>query len=334
VATSENEHWLIRICDFPRLQIIFLLSASLIVFIFFPFDKRWITLVVGGVIVCCIIFQTYTIWPYTGLHPVQVKRAEKDDPANQFSVLYSNVYMYNRRSSDALKEMQRKNPDMILAVEVDEWWAKELSVLKEKYKYVAELPLENTYGMILYSRLKIEESDFKYLVNPDIPSLQPIITLPSGAKVKCYFIHPKPPAPQEAETSVQRDKELMIVARESRKLDMPVIVAGDLNDVGWSFTSRLFQKNSGLLDPRVGRGFYPTFNAKYPFFRWPLDHVFVSREFRIVELQRMNFMGSDHFPIYFRVSYEPEIKTEQELPVPDTEEIKKGDEKLTQSNDA
>ena len=73
---------------------------------------------------------------------------------------------------------------------------------------------------------------------------------------------------------------------------------GDLNDVSWSRTIRLFQRISGLLDPRVGRHFINTFHANYPFFRWSLDLVFHSTDFALVTMQRLDHIGSDHFPLY------------------------------------
>ena len=50
-----------------------------------------------------------------------------------------------------------------------------------------------------------------------------------------------------------------------------------------------------------GRGLYPTFNAKYPLLRWPLDHLFVSPHFELMQIDRLPDIGSDHFPIYFRL---------------------------------
>jgi endonuclease/exonuclease/phosphatase (EEP) superfamily protein YafD len=91
----------------------------------------------------------------------------------------------------------------------------------------------------------------------------------------------------------------------------PAIVAGDLNDVAWSATTQLFLRLSGLLDPRMGRGFYNTYNARNPLVRWPLDHLFHSNHFRLVNLQRCADIGSDHFPVLVELSYEPEAPAEQ-----------------------
>ena len=62
---------------------------------------------------------------------------------------------------------------------------------------------------------------------------------------------------------------------------------------------------SRLLDPRVGRGFYSTFNANWPFIRFPLDHAFVSRHFRLTDFEVLPHMGSDHFPVFARLTLSP-----------------------------
>ena len=93
--------------------------------------------------------------------------------------------------------------------------------------------------------------------------------------------------------------------------DQPAVVAGDLNDVAWSPTSELFLRVSGLLDPRIGRGFYNTFDANIPPLRFPLDHVFHSNCFKLVQLKRLAYVGSDHFPILIELCYEPQAPDEQ-----------------------
>ena len=79
------------------------------------------------------------------------------------------------------------------------------------------------------------------------------------------------------------------------------IVCGDLNDVVWSNISRLFKKMTGLLDPRIGRGLYPSYNANYWFMRFPIDQLFYSTDMFMEEMCRLPYYGSDHFAMYYEV---------------------------------
>ncbi len=125
----------------------------------------------------------------------------------------------------------------------------------------------------------------------------------------------------EAKDSVLRDAELSIVGDQIKDLDESCIVMGDLNDVAWSRTTRLFQRMSGLLDPRVGRHDINTFHADYPLLRWSLDHVFHSTDFALVDMQRLAHIGSDHFPVYVVLQTGRVFdRIQEELPQTDADE--------------
>jgi endonuclease/exonuclease/phosphatase (EEP) superfamily protein YafD len=182
--------------------------------------------------------------------------------------------------------------------------------------------------MLFYTRLELLNAEILFRVYDDVPSVRARIALPSGVEVELYCLHPKPPVPREERSSEQRDAELLIVGRETRGNSTPTVVMGDLNDVAWSHTNYLFQRVSGLLDPRIGRGFYNTFDARYPIMRFPLDHFFHSNHFRLITLRRLPYFGSDHFPMYIALSYEPEAAREQKAESPSTEDMREANEKI------
>jgi endonuclease/exonuclease/phosphatase (EEP) superfamily protein YafD len=169
--------------------------------------------------------------------------------------------------------------------------------------------------MVLFSRLPLHERRVNFLVQEDIPSVYVEFDL-AGKRIALYGLHPRPPEPLRDQDSTPRDAELVLVGKTiSRAGERPIIVAGDLNDVAWSPTSQLFLRLSGLLDPRMGRGFYNTYNANNPLFRFPLDHVFHTNHFKLVRIRRCRHIGSDHFPVMIELSYEPDAPAEQ----PETE---------------
>lgn len=155
-------------------------------------------------------------------------------------------------------------------------------------------------------------AEVRYFVKQDIPSIDARVQLRSGVEIRIFAVHPNPPRPGEDTT--KRDGEMVLVGREAKQADTPVIVMGDLNDVGWSSTTNLFQEVSGLLDPRVGRGFYSTFDASSRIWRYPLDYLFHSSEFRLMKLAVLEHIGSDHFPLLVELSYEPDAANVQQGP--------------------
>lgn len=301
----KHSHWLIRGLDFPRLQLAILASVLLVADVCILDAGRPSTAVLVIAALFCVVWQMWWILPYTFLWPVEVQRSLNDDPSRQLCILTSNVLTPNRNADALIELVKTHQPDVLVTLESDQWWQERLDVLEADMPYCIKCPLDNLYGMHVYSRLPLEEQEVCYLVEDDVPSMHALIKLRSGEKIRVHFLHPAPPSPTENPQSAERDAELVVVARSVAETRQPVVVTGDLNDVAWSSTTRLFRKISGLLDPRVGRGAYNTFHADYPFLRWPLDHLFHSEHFTLRDLQRLPSIGSDHFPLLARLTFSP-----------------------------
>lgn len=305
-------HWLVRSMDFPRLQFMTVAAVLLVAQIVLLDLGDGVVWVLIGVTALCLAWHAVWILPYTTLWPPEVNASRDDSEGRQFSVMVSNVLTPNRGADRLLALVARHQPDLLVTLESDQWWEDRLSVLEARMPHTIKCPLDNLYGMHVYSRLPLGEQEVSYLVQPDVPSIHATIELRSGDKVRAHFLHPAPPSPTQNEESSERDAELVIVARSVAESEQPVIVTGDLNDVAWSATTRLFRKISGLLDPRVGRGIFNTFHADYPLLRWPLDHIFHSPHFTLREIRRLPPIGSDHFPLLVRLTFAPARGDEQE----------------------
>lgn len=312
-AMIPRFEWWFRVADFPRIQLIFLgLLSGLGLWWLTPVmttgDTLWLI-----ALAVALGFQLKMVLPYTRLWREQVKTAVTKPDSHRITLLVSNVLTPNPNKQALIELVNTHQPDMLLALETDTVWEQALTAIEPAYPYSVKVPLDNLYGMHLYSKLQLINPEVKYLVVDDIPSIHTQVKLAMGQVIWLYCLHPMPPSPTEADKSVTRDAELLMVGRHINP-QHAVIVAGDLNDVAWSHTTRMFQRISGLLDPRIGRKFINTFHADYPFLRWALDHVFHSNTFTFVSMERMPSIGSDHFPVLTTLQYEPEAQAVQPEP--------------------
>ena len=293
-------HGFIRSFSFPRLQILALTVVLAAFTIWLVDDSRWLWSLLAGQAIVAIV-QAACIVQFTPLRPRQSQLFDgPEDAPNTVSILSSNVKMSNRDYAPTVKAVLEADPDIALLMETDQAWADALAPIGKERPHQVLVPLENSYGMVLYSRLELDDVQIQHLIMDDVPSIIAKVRLRDGQTFRIYCVHPEPPVPHI--DSAGRDGELLRVAHLVDEDEMPAVVCGDLNDVAWSHTTRLFQRISGLLDPRIGRGFYSSFDARYWFLRWPLDHLFHDARFRLVNIRRLPYTGSDHFPMYFSLA--------------------------------
>ncbi|MCD6063227.1 MAG: hypothetical protein K0R82_1138 [Flavipsychrobacter sp.] len=323
----RTNYWTFRALEYPRFQKLIMNTMVLLLWaLVWPnlHTGHWIVIGLLGV---SIVYLFYKVIPYTKLYPHEMVRVKQGDNDSMISLFCANVYQDNRDYETMRRQILECDPDIIFLVETDKLWAKEMKMFRNKYPYHLEQPQDNTYGVLFYSKLQLEDESVKFLAKDDIPSVDAVVVLPSGQKVRAFGLHPEPPAPNESLTTTAKDKELMKVAFKAAKSKIPVIVAGDLNDVAWSHTTELFRKTSRLLDPRRGRGFYSTFSAKSRIMRFPLDYIFCSDTFGLIEMKRMPYSGSDHFAMFVRLQYDKTLSKAQEAPDADGDDINEASEK-------
>lgn len=332
VPFIKSDHWTVRVFDYPRFQKLVLIFISFTIWLFIE-DKTIYDDIILGLLGICTIYLAWVIIPYTPLGKKMIDQVELKENELPFNLLVANVYQENDHYQKLVDLINKTNPDIVFLLETNKAWMENIREATNQFEYKIEVPLENTYGLLFYSKLPIEYQEVNYLISTEIPSIIVDIKY-NNQTIRLYGLHPTPPVPQENEESTERDAEILMTGKAAKDYGKACIVFGDMNDVAWSRTTRLFLKTSQMLDPRRGRGMYNTFHVKHWFLRWPLDHYFLSSQFRLIDMKIEDSIDSDHFPISISVvlrnddtSGEMKLDTEEKQEVKEKIEdgIEKGD---------
>lgn len=289
----KHQHWVFRTAEFIKIQLI-ILQLVTIVGLFVFTQKSTLFWCIFTIQILLILYHSYLLLHYTKFYKIKHKGA---DHPSKTKIISANIYQFNKHYNRFIDLIERQQPDIFVTMESNKDWEVALQKLEKQYPHTQKATLENTYGMHLYSKIPFESVKTHFFVADDVPSMEAHFKTEDGEDFILFCVHPPPPSPTEEETSKERDGDLLSVAKLVKKTKKPTLVIGDFNSVAWSTISKLFRKNSELIDGRKGRGILASFHAKYLFLRAPLDLVFHSTTVFINELRVLENIGSDHFPI-------------------------------------
>ncbi len=221
------------------------------------------------------------------------KEQAAPDQGTARRVMLSNVNTRSGNPDKVRQVVQRAKPDILVLEEISARWLKELTWLDPLLPYRVTRPRSDNFGIGLFSRFPIVESDIVSVGNAGVPTI--VATLDTGKEqLRVIATHPVPP--WGSQYSRWRNQQLAGLAELARDV-RPLLLIGDLNTTPWNGHFRHLLKQSGLQDSSRGFGVQASWPNSNFLLRIPIDHVLHSPDIAVIERQIGADAGSDHFPL-------------------------------------
>jgi endonuclease/exonuclease/phosphatase (EEP) superfamily protein YafD len=254
--------------------------------------RRRIPMLIG--LFCIAMLSTHILtWylPSMGTAPPFVK------------VMFSNVWLYNKRYEDVLSLVRTEKPDILGVTEVDQAWVQQLDRLQDI------LPYRTEYGgnTVVYSKFNLAGTE---ILDRDPRFPQTVIIrnlLQDNQRFTLVATHPS--SPHNRQRLADRNAHLENLALYLDQFQDNLIMIGDFNTSPWSPYYRQFVDRARLVSARQGFGLYPTWAISrvrqipdflQPLLSVPIDHAFIrsgNLKLRSLEFHTGPYVGSDHLPI-------------------------------------
>lgn len=195
---------------------------------------------------------------------------------------------------DRVKEViSAADPDILVLEEIDSRWMSDLAWLTNSHPHSLAQPREDNFGIGLFSKLPLAEAEVVYIGDAEVPSiLATVVTVHTNLRV--IATHPLPPGGRDY--SRWRNDQLERLPAHAR-VNMPVLLLGDLNVTPWSHHFRRLLARTGLRDSAKGFGVQPTWPNYNPLLGIPIDHCLHSADIAIVDRRVGESVSSDHYPV-------------------------------------
>lgn len=214
----------------------------------------------------------------------------------RIKIVQMNVLTINRHFAAVNGWLLGTDADVIVLEEVNSLWISELTPLLKKYPYRVARPRNDNFGIAIFSRHPISQSRVVSL--PVIPVPAVFLELKfKGTRIRLAGAHAPPPLSNRA-VATRNEGLAMLTLWRLDEPEVPSILAGDLNITPYNARFRKFIRDSGLIDPRRGRGLTPTWPGLLPRqVQVPIDHILHDKKFRTISLETGPRIGGDHLPL-------------------------------------
>lgn len=229
---------------------------------------------------------------------VSAASASTAESGSAFKVAFLNLWNDNLDPDRTLEFLRREDPDVVMLAEVVPHWARALAPVRARYPYRLENLACTQYDncqMAIYSRRPWTTAGIE----------------PAGGSAPLVWARfdngPKPVTLMathlmsglHAPWSQKRRAQFEYLRSFLTSIDGPVVLAGDFNTTPWSADFSRLTRDAGLA--HAGPRLVATWPAPLGLLGIPIDHVFAARGAEVTDLRRGPAVGSDHYPVVFRV---------------------------------
>ena len=216
-------------------------------------------------------------------------------------ILWWNVHSDNKNAQSLFDLIEEESPDMIALAEVNSDWKRSLDSLKKSYPYHRMEDREDHFGIALYARMPLAETQILRREPNGVPTIQTEIIL-EGRALCLIATHPVPPVGSRYTQS--RNRQLAWLSLLVKRMNRPTVVVGDLNTTPWNHAFKSLVQTARLKRPA---GIFPTWPANFPLLAIPLDHCLVTSEICVARKQIGPNLGSDHKPLIVDIVWQSGI---------------------------
>ena len=234
------------------------------------------------------------VWLYPFLPTKDSASANADGP--RIKIVQMNVLTINRHFAAVNAWLLKTDADIIVLEEIDSAWISELTPLLKKYPYRVARPRNDNFGIAVFARHPIAQSRVVSLPVIPVPAIFLKLNI-NGRIIRLAAAHAPPPLSNKA-VATRNEGLAMLTLWRLDEPEIPAILASDLNITPYNHRFRKFLKDSGLIDPRRGRGLTPTWPGLLPRqVQVPIDHILHDNNFRTISLETGPRIGGDHLPM-------------------------------------